>query len=73
MLEAEMGLTAFQVHKSWFVPAAVVLVVTGLADALAAWFVPRPVLWCTLIAASLPITMAVFVAIPMLRQEARKS
>jgi hypothetical protein len=68
-----MKLTAFQVHKSWLIRTALVLVVTVLADGLTAWFVPRPFRWCTLIASSLPISMVVFVAIPILRQERRKS
>jgi hypothetical protein len=65
--------TAWQVHKSWFIPAALVLIITCLADGLVAQFVQRPVLWCTLIAASLPLSMFLFVVLPILRQEARKS
>ena len=72
-LEAGMKLTAFQVHQSWLIRAALVLMVTVLADGLTAWFVSRPILWCTLIACSLPISMVVFVVIPILRQEKRKS
>jgi len=67
-----MKLTAFHVHQSWLVRAALVLVVTGVADGLTAWFVPRPILWCTLIASSLPLSMVVFVAIPIIRHESRK-
>ena len=65
--------TAFQVHKSWLIPAALVLVVTGLADGLTAWFVPHPIRWCTLIASSLPLSLVFLVAFPILRQERRKS
>ena len=68
-----MKLTAFQVHKSWFIRAALVLVLTVLADGFAVWFSQRPVLWATLIAATLPVSMIVFVVIPVLRQESRKS
>jgi len=68
-----MMLTALQVHKSWLIPAAIVLVVTAMADGLTAWLVPRPILWCTLIASSLPISMVVFVIIPILRRERQKS
>ena len=68
-----MELTAFQVHKSWLIRVALVLVVTALADALAAWFAPRPLLWCALIASSLPLFSVVFVIIPLLRQETRES
>jgi hypothetical protein len=67
-----MKLTAFQVHKSWLIRAALVLVITGLADGATAWFVQRPFFWCTLIASSLPVSMIVFVVIPILRQESRK-
>jgi hypothetical protein len=73
MLGAGMKPTAFQVHKSWLMRAALVLVATVLADGLTAWFVPRPILWCTLIASSLPISMVVFVALPILRQDRRNS
>jgi hypothetical protein len=66
-------LTAYEVHKSWLMRAALVLVITVLADGLAAWFRPQPILWCTLIASSLPISMAVFVVFPVLRSESRKS
>jgi hypothetical protein len=68
-----MKLTVFQVHKSWLIRAALVLVVTALAEGLTAWFVPRPLRWCELIASSLSISMVVFVAIPVLRHERRKS
>jgi hypothetical protein len=62
-----MKLTVLQVHKSWFVRAALVLVVTGLADIATVWFAKHPILWSTLIASSLPISMVVFVVIPILR------
>jgi hypothetical protein len=69
-----MKLTAaFRVHKSWLVPAVLVLLITCLADGLVAQFVQRPILWCTLIAGSLPLSMFFFVVLPMLREEARKS
>jgi hypothetical protein len=68
-----MELTAFQVHKSWFTRAALVLVTTVFAVGATAYFVERPILWCALIASSLPLTMFVFVALPVLRQESHKS
>jgi hypothetical protein len=73
MLEAGMKLRALQIHKPWLIRAALVLLVTVLADGLTAWFVSRPLLWCTLIASSLPISMVAFVAIPILRQERQES
>jgi hypothetical protein len=71
MLEARMKPTAFQVHKSWVIRAALVLLATGLAEGAVAWFAQRPRLWATLIASSLPLAMFVFVAIPILRQESQ--
>lgn len=68
-----MKLTAFQTHKSWLIRAALVLVATGLADVAVVWFVQRPILWATLVAGSLPLSMLVFVAFPILREESRKS
>jgi cyanate permease len=68
-----MKSTAFQVHKSWLIRAALVLVVTVLVDGVVVWLVQRPIFWAALIGASLPLSMIVFVAIPVLRAEARKS
>jgi hypothetical protein len=68
-----MKLTAFQTHKSWLIRAVLVLVATGLAEVAVVWFVPRPILWVTLIAGSLTLTMLFFVAFPTLREESQKS
>jgi hypothetical protein len=68
-----MTLTAFQVHKLWLIRAMLVLVLTCLAEAIVVYFVQRPIFWATLIGSSLPFTMVVFVAIPVLREESRKS
>ena len=65
--------TAFQVHKSWLIRAALVLVLTALADGIVVWFVRRPNFWTALIGSSLPFTMVVFVAFTILREEKRKS
>jgi membrane protein YdbS with pleckstrin-like domain len=73
MQEAPMKPTAFQVHKAWLIRAALVLVVTALIDAAAVWFMQRPIFWAALIGSSLPLSMIVFVAIPVLREERRKS
>jgi len=64
--------THCQVQKSWAIRASLVLLATGLVDAATAWFAPRPLLWCSLIGASLPISMLGFVVIPMLRQQSRE-
>jgi hypothetical protein len=72
MLEARMKLTAFQVHKSWLIRAALVLLATVLADGAVVWFAQRPLPWAVLIPGSLPLSMFVFVAIPILREERQK-
>jgi hypothetical protein len=68
-----MSQSAFQVHRSWLIPAVLVLVVTGLADCVAVGFAQRPIPWAVGIAATLPMSMFFFVAFPLLRQESRKS
>ena len=68
-----MQLTAFQVHKSWLIRAVLVLLITVLVDGTVVWFVQRPLLWAVLIPATLPLSMFVFVANPILREESRKS
>lgn len=69
---ATVKLTAFQVHKPWLIRAALVLVATVLAEGAVVWFAPRPILWAALIGGSLPLTMHLFVALPILREEGRK-
>jgi hypothetical protein len=68
-----MKLTAFQAHKSWLIPTVLVLLVTVVVDGVVVWFAQRPRLWATLIPATLPLSMWVFVARPFLRDEKRKS
>jgi hypothetical protein len=68
-----MNLTALQVHKSWLIRAVLVLLVTVLADGAVVWFAQRPLLWAVLIPGSLPLSMFVFVANPILREERRRS
>jgi hypothetical protein len=68
-----MKLTALQVHKSWLIRAVLVQLVTVLADGAVVWFAQRPLLWAVLIPGSLPLSMFVFVANPILREERRRS
>jgi hypothetical protein len=68
-----MKLAAFQVHKSWLIRAALMLLVTVLADGAVVCFAQRPLLWAVLIPGCLPLSMVVFVAMPILREERRKS
>jgi hypothetical protein len=68
-----MNPTAFQVHKSWLIPAMLVLVITVLADAAVAWLAAKPFPWIVVIPSTLPLTMFVFVALPLLKQAQRQS
>jgi hypothetical protein len=68
-----MHLTAFQVHKAWLIRATLVLLVTVLADGVVVWFAQRPLMWAVLIPGTLPLSMFIFVANPILREERRKS
>jgi hypothetical protein len=64
--------TAVCFHKSWLIPTVLVLLVTVVADGFVAASAQRPLLWCMLIASSLPFSMWVFVGLPLLREEKRK-
>ena len=68
-----MNLATFQIHKSWFVRAALVLLVTVLADGAVVWFAQRPLLWAVLIPSTLPLSLLVFVALPILRETRHRS
>jgi len=68
-----MKLTSFQVHKSWFIPAVLVLSITVALDAIVAWRVPNPFPWLGLISGSLPLSMWVFVGWPLLKRETQNS
>jgi hypothetical protein len=58
---------AFQVHKSWVLRAVLVLTATVLAEVAVVSFLSRPLVWVGLIAGSLPLTLYVFVAMPLLK------
>jgi hypothetical protein len=66
-------MTAFRVHKSWLIPAVLVLCVTVLVDGIVMYFARRPMFWATLIPGTLPLSMWFFVGLPLLREERRKS
>jgi hypothetical protein len=68
-----MDMTAFRVHRSWLIPAVLVLLVTVVVDGVVVWFAQRPLLGATLIPGTLPLSMWFFVARPLLREEQRKS
>jgi hypothetical protein len=65
--------TAFEVHKSRLMRAALVLTVTCLIDATVGWFATKPFPWVVLIPGSLPLSMFLFVARPLLKQAERAS
>ena len=47
------------------------VVATGVVETLVAKFTQRPAYWAVLVACSLPLTMVLFVALPLLRRESR--
>lgn len=65
--------TAFQVHKSWFIPAALVLCITVAIDAIVGWRAPKPFPWNVFIPGTLPLTMFIFVGRPLIRRETQDS
>jgi hypothetical protein len=68
-----MTRTAFQVHKSWLMRSMLVLLVTVLADGVVGWLAAKPFPWVVLIPGTLPLTLYLFVGIPLLKQEQRES
>jgi len=66
-------MTAWHVHKWWVTRAALLLVVTGLIDAVIGGLAAKPFPWVVLIPGTLPLSMIFFVAIPLLRKTERDS
>jgi len=64
---------AWQVHRFWSMRAALVMVITALADGVVGWFATNPFPWVVLIPGTLPLSMLVFVARPVLKQAQRGS
>jgi peptidoglycan/LPS O-acetylase OafA/YrhL len=62
---------AWRVHRWWFTRAALVLLVTVLIEAAVGGFVAKPFPWIALVAGSLPFTLFVFVALPLVKKEER--
>lgn len=65
-----MKLAAFRVHKSWLLPASLVLAVTCLVYAIIGYFATKPLPWIVLIPGSLPLSLYIFVGRPLLKKEA---
>jgi hypothetical protein len=63
-----MKLSAFQVHKSWLMPAVLVLIVTCLIYGFVGSIATKPFPWILLIPGSLPLSMYFFVSRPLLKK-----
>ncbi len=61
-------MTAWQVHKGWISRAVLVLGLTGLIDAAVGGLLANPFPWVVLIPGTLPLTVIVFVAMPLLKK-----
>jgi hypothetical protein len=66
-------MTAWRVHRWWFIRTALILAPTGLAEAAVGGLAAKPFPWVVLIPSALPLLMIVFVAVPLLKQEGRVS
>jgi hypothetical protein len=60
-----------QLYK-WPIRMMLVLIVTALVDGIVVWLVPHPLVWANLIGASVPLSVVVFVVIPLLIESKRK-
>jgi hypothetical protein len=61
-------MTAWHVHKWWFLRAALLLLLTGMMDAILGGFAAKPFPWDVLIPATLPMSMVCFAALPIIRK-----
>lgn len=68
-----MSSSVWRVHRFWVLRAAQVLLVTALAEVVIVWSMPQPVRWVAWIAGTLPFSLFLFVALPLIRREARPS
>jgi hypothetical protein len=62
-----MDKSAWRTHKGWLTRAVVVIVLTGLAEAITVCFVRQPLRYVAWISGSLPLTMFLFVAWPLIK------
>jgi hypothetical protein len=62
-----MNMAANELRPSLLVRMGLVFLITVLVDALVVWLVPHPLHWAGLIGASISLSMAVFVIIPLIR------
>jgi len=63
----------WHVHKFWLIRAILVLLVTCGVDAAVVAVATQPLKWAPFITGTLPLTMWLFVGIPVLNEEKRKS
>jgi hypothetical protein len=68
-----MSSSAWQVHRFWVVRAALVLLVTALAEVAVVWLAPQPVLWAALVAGTLPLSLVCCVGLSLIRTAGGKS
>jgi|HubBroStandDraft_6_1064221.scaffolds.fasta_scaffold135650_3 hypothetical protein len=68
-----MSSSAWQVHRFWVVRAALVLLVTALAEVVVVRSMQQPIRWVALVAGTLPLSLLFFVGLPLIRREARPS
>jgi hypothetical protein len=68
-----MKLNAIQVHRSWVLPALLILVITCLIYGLVGSIATKPFPWILLIPGSLPLSMYLFVSRPLLKKEKQDS
>jgi hypothetical protein len=62
-----------QVHRSWLLPALLVLVITCLIYGFVGSIATKPFPWILLIPGSLPLSMYFFVSRPLLNKEKQDS
>lgn len=68
-----MSSSVWRVHRFWVIRAALVLLVTALAEVVVVWSMPQPIRWVAWVAGTLPLTMFFFVAFPLIRRDAGPS
>jgi hypothetical protein len=68
-----MSYSVWRVHKVWVLRTVLVLVATALAEVAVVWSLQQPIRWVGLVAGTLPFSLFFFVALPLIRRQARPS
>jgi hypothetical protein len=63
---------AWNVHKWWLRRAGAVLIGTVLAEVIIVLTTAQPIRWVGWIAGSLPVSLYVFVVLPLIRRDSLK-